>query len=181
MIRPMFRPVLAVVLLVVMAGAWYWALGPTVRPAARPPGSTRLPASSANPLVPVVRLDHLAAEAAHHPLPLDHRNPFRDGPSPSAGPAPSAPASTVARPEATQSPLRAPAPEWPRLELIGLAETSGEGGLVRTAIVSGAFGVSHARPGDVLEGVYRLERIGVDSVEVRLLPEDRVIRFPLRR
>ena len=50
---------------------------------------------------------------------------------------------------------------------------------MRTAIVSGPRGVMHARPGDVLERVYRLERISADGVELRLVPEDRVIRLSL--
>jgi hypothetical protein len=181
MIRPMVRPVLAVALLAVMAGAWYWALGPVAPSLARPSSAARLPPSPVHDPVPVVRLDHLIAQKAAHPVPGDRRNPFRDGtPAPSAT-GPAASASTRATPGVTATPVGPAAPVWPRLELIGLAETSHDGGLVRTAIVSGAQGVLHARPGDVLLGVYRLERIGVDGVEVRLLPEDRLLRFPLRR
>jgi hypothetical protein len=72
------------------------------------------------------------------------------------------------------------APVWPRLELIGVAEALDGGALVRTAIMSGPHGVHHARAGELLEQVYRVERIGGDGVDVRLLPEDRVLRLALR-
>ena len=71
-------------------------------------------------------------------------------------------------------------PAWPRVELIGVAEARASSGLVRTAIVSGPHGVHHARPGDVIEQVYRVERIGGDVVELQLLPERRTLRLALR-
>jgi hypothetical protein len=40
--------------------------------------------------------------------------------------------------------------------------------------------VHHARPGDLLEQVYRLERITASGVDIRLLPEDRVVHLALR-
>ena len=69
---------------------------------------------------------------------------------------------------------------WPRLELIGLAEAREGAGLVRTAIVSGPRGVHHARPGELVEEVYRLERVGAEGADLRLLPEDRLVRLVLR-
>ena len=99
--------------------------------------------------------------------------------------APPAPAPTpvderAAAPRRPSSRQRRRAPAWPRLDLIGLAEAREGGGLVRTAIVSGPHGVHHARAGELLEQVYRVERIGGDGVDVRLLPEDRMLRLALR-
>jgi hypothetical protein len=110
-------------------------------------------------------------------MPGGGRNPFANG-------LPVAPAvdSTIGRralaPSATSS-VR-PAPVWPHLDLIGVAEAREGGGLVRTAIVSGPHGVYHARAGELLEQVYRVERIGGDGVDLRLVPEDRMLRLALR-
>jgi hypothetical protein len=51
---------------------------------------------------------------------------------------------------------------------------------MRTAVIAGPRGVHHARPGDLLEQVYRLERITASGVDIRLLPEDRVVHLALR-
>lgn len=177
MIRGVSKPVLAVGLLATMMGAWYWAMQPptqlvvsrrAVSPsaAARPPGG-----------VPAVRLADLAAEA-ERPTPAAGRNPFASGESVSQGRGAGA-GNDAAAPASLVSP-GPPAPAWPRLELIGVAEARDGTGIVRTAIVSGPHGVHHARAGDLLEQVYRVERIGGDGVDVRLMPEDRMLRLALR-
>ncbi len=174
----MSKPVLAVGLLAAMTGAWYWALLPAVH-APSPGSGPRAATAPAAVEVPEVRLGDLAAQGASRPLPSDARNPFQHVLRPASAP----PASTAAHvdhaPAAGGATVEAAAPSWPRLELIGLAEARQGGGVVRTAIVAGPRGVMHARPGDVLERVYRLERIGADGVEVRLVPEDRLIRLTL--
>ena len=175
---PVSKPVLAVGLLAAMASAWYWALLPAVHPPT--PGSgRRAPTVPAAVEVPDVRLRDLAAHGASMPLPGGARNPFQDAhpPTPATVASTAGPAEHV--PAAGGASVGAPASSWPRLELIGLAEARQGGGVVRTAIVAGPRGVMHARPGDVLERVYRLERIGTDGVDVRLVPEDRVIRLAL--
>jgi hypothetical protein len=172
------KPVLAVGLLVAMAGAWYWALLPAVH--APTPGSGRRVATvPAAVEVPDVRLGDLAAHGASMPLPVGTRNPFQDAHAPTPGTATPTAAPVEPVPAAGGAMAESPAPSWPRLELIGLAEARQGGALVRTAVVAGPRGVMHARPGDVLERVYRLERIGADGVDVRLVPEDRVIRLAL--
>lgn len=176
----MSKPVLAVALLAVMAGVWYRALEPAT-PSARLPAATRAPIQTVHTRAPVVRLDALAPHTADRPAPGGWRNPFRESGPPASDTTSSAASPPVPGSSTSETPVAPPPPAWPRLELIGLAETSQGGGLIRTAIVSGPQGVLHARPGDVLAGVYRLERIGVDGVEVRLLSEDRIIRLPLRR
>jgi hypothetical protein len=170
------KPLLAVGLLAVMVVAWSWALlAPGDAPVAAPGPHAVRPALVE---VPDVRLGDLSAARASRPVPTDMRNPFLDP----LRPAPHAPVAGVAEAPVASGPA-APAtpavPAWPRLALIGLAETRHGGGVVRTAIVAGPRGVTHARPGDVLEGVYRLERIGAAGIDVRLVPEDRVIRLAL--
>lgn len=178
---PMSKPAAALGLLAVMAGSWYWAL----TPASPTPGPRRssgpTPAAARASQVPAVRLDALGTRGQQQPTAGAGRNPFGTAAPESGARTPSQSASRVRPIAATAAdPAHAP-PQWPRLELIGLAEAREGSGLVRTAILSVPQGVLHARPGDVLADVYRLERIGVDAVEVRLLPEDRVVRLPLRR
>ncbi|WP_157899485.1 hypothetical protein [Luteitalea pratensis] len=175
----MSKPVLAVGLLALMVGAWYWALLPhtqlvVARRLALPVATAR-----SGPDVPAVRLADLAVEAAQRPMPDDGRNPFANGVSTSRGASAGADRGEAAAATPIVAP-GAPVPAWPRLELIGVAEARDGSGLVRTAIVSGPHGVHHARAGEVLEQVYRVERIGGDGVDVRLLPEDRMLRLALR-
>ena len=177
MIRPMSKQVLAVGLLATMVGAWYWAMLPAAElVVSRRPVS---PVAAARPLpdVPAVRLADLAVEAASRPTPDDRRNPFASGVSVAPGAIAGRGAASAAAPVVSPGP---PVPTWPRLELIGVAEARVDSGLVRTAIVSGPHGVHHVRAGELLEQVYRVERIGGDGVDVRLLPEDRLLRLALR-
>jgi hypothetical protein len=97
-----------------------------------------------------------------------------------AVPSPAARANSLRSAVPVSAPAAPTAPVWPRVALIGVAEGREGAALVRTAIVSGPQGVHHARAGDVVEGVYRVERIAADSVDVRLVPEDRVVRLGLR-
>ena len=179
MIHVMSKRVLAVGLLATMVGAWYWALWPQAQlVVSRRPVS---PVASARPLpdVPAVRLADLAVVTARRPTPDGRRNPFaHDAAVTAAGRAGSG-GEVVGTPAPVVSP-GPPVPAWPSLHLIGVAEVRDGNGLVRTAIVSGPHGVHHARAGELLEQVYRVERIGGDGVDVRLLPEDRVLRLALR-
>lgn len=180
MIRPMSKPAVAAGLLVVMAGAWYWALMPSVPHAALDRSTVRVQATAPSSRVPAVRLGALADRGDARPSAGTRRNPFGVGSQVDT----TTPQSTDSRPRPNHVAAAAEepkAPQWPRLELIGLAEAREGGAVVRTAIISVPQGVLHASPGDVLAGVYRLERIGADGVDVRLLPEDRVLRVPLRR
>lgn len=173
----MSRRVVAAGLLLAMIGAWYWALMPAV-PAVSPPTRAGAAAPRAAASVPAVRLERLTAPDVR-PAPEHGRNPFRSGtvvgaPGTSAVPAPAATA--VPSPSSDV----APTTTWPRIDLIGVAEGREGGALVRTAIVAGPRGVQHARVGDVIEQVYRVDRIAAGGVEVRLLPEARTLRLVLR-
>lgn len=172
----MTKPVLAVALLVVLAGAWHVALRPVVAPlppTGRAPAAAPVPAMTS---VPTVRLAQLTAAGSLHSPPGAWRSPFGTvAPDSARGVAPGGVGAPAPAPVAGPT-----APEWPRLSLIGVAE-AGEGrAVVRTAVVSGAQGVHHARPGDVIEQVYRVERIGADAVDLLLLPEGRALRLSLR-
>ena len=175
----MSKPVLAMGLLATMAGAWYWALLPAA-PRPVPPGMTRAAVPPRVVVaVPAVRLEQLAARQGAHQVPAGARNPFSS--SAAASTATIAGGSSRAAGPVVPTPAAAPAaPEWPRLTLIGLAEAREGDGLVRTAVVSGPHGVVHARAGDLIERVYRVERIGGDGVDLQLVPEGRTVRLALR-
>ena len=175
--RPMSKPVLAVGLLATMAGAWYWALLPAAQLVVAPAGVRRA-AARAPRAVPAVRLADLAVEAAS-PADARRRGAIRSRmESPVALASDSRAAAGAPRAPPPCASARRAGVATPRL--IGVAEARDGSGLVRTAIVSGPHGVHHARAGDLLEQVYRVERIGGDGVDVRLLPEDRMLRLALR-
>lgn len=164
-------------LLVAMAGAWYWAFMPSV-PA--PPVQTGGRAALSRPAsaVPAVGLDRLAAHDVR-PVPEPGRNPFQSGAAPRVAlPVGERSVAPAAGPSSSSGVVAAPT--WPRLDLIGVAEAREAGAVVRTAILAGPRGVQHARVGDVVEQVYRVDRIADRSVEVRLLPEQRTLRLALR-
>jgi len=171
------RRVLACGVLILLALAWYRVLAvrPSTTAAPESAGATarRLPPGVPPLAVRLDRLDSRPRVAA----PAALRDPFHGADLHTAAvQPPSASASTI-----VNAPAPSPAtPVWPQLSLIGIAETRGAQGIVRTAIVAGAHGVLHARPGDLVARVYRLDRIDSDGVELRLLAEDRVLRLPLR-
>lgn len=172
----MTKPVLAGALLVVAAGAWHVALRPAVAPmptTARAPAAVAAQAATA---VPTVRLEQLNAPVSLRPAPAASRNPFASTVAGSAARA----ASGLTPGPAPLTMETPPAPAWPRVTLIGVAETDEGRGLARTAIISGPHGVHHARPGDVIEQVYRVQRVGADAVDLLLLPEGRTLQLALR-
>jgi hypothetical protein len=180
MIRPMARSLLPIGLLATMVGAWYWALSPGA-PTAPAAGAATRASRAGSATAPLVRLEHLATHEAARPVPEQGRNPFgaiAAGPTADRGREESPPP-IPALPSALPA-VDTAEPAWPQLALIGVAEGREADGVVRTAILSGPHGVQHARAGQIIEQVYRLERIAADGVDVRLLPEDRLLRLALR-
>jgi hypothetical protein len=176
------RSMLLVVLLVVAAAAWIFVGTPVLAP--WPTASSRVPAARRPIVVPAVHLPQLAAPPAGGPAPpQEGRNPFMAGgavrPEAPSGSRPARSVAPAAAPVAGPA-ASAPTATWPRLDLIGVAEAREGAGLMRTAVIAGPRGVHHARPGDLLEQVYRLERITASGVDIRLLPEDRVVHLALR-
>lgn len=178
MIRPMSKPVVAVGLLGVMAGAWYWALTP-VSPPSAPQARPVRPGAAVAAEGLAVHLDRLGGQAIPPDSDGRARDPFRLV-LPTSPQVSTTRAGTAALQPSAPGPTEASGEAWPRLALIGLAEAREATGLVRTAIVSGPRGVHHVKPGDLVEQVYRVERIAIDGVDVRLEPEGRTVRLTLR-
>ncbi|BCS33839.1 hypothetical protein TBR22_A30670 [Luteitalea sp. TBR-22] len=172
----MSRSVLAAVLLAVAAAAWVWLVPPALAP--WPPAAARVAEVPAPAVVPTVHLPRLAAEPPAGPrAPEQGRNPFLPAAVP---PRPDRAPSLDTRPVAPPEAVMPSAPAYPRLDLIGVAEAREGAGMVRIAVIAGPRGVHHARPGDLLEQVYRVERVTPTGADVRLLPEDRVVHLGLR-
>jgi hypothetical protein len=162
--------VLVAVLVVLAAVVGYLWLGagsdqPSAAPAsaARGAAAGQRPAGTRAESVPAVRLDALSAPRPE-PVPGE-RNPFRfqqkAPPPPSSRPA--GPGGVDAGGAPAQSAGPAPPPPIP-LKFIGIVERARPRGPI--AVLSDARGVYYGREGDVIEGRYRIVRIGVESIEM---------------
>lgn len=168
------RQVVLLALLAVVSSAWLWVTfgrGPAETPT-RPSNSAGQAPGAAAPEMPVIdlRLDRL--EQARGALPEVGRNPFRfrpvaapPAPPRSAGPAPG---QGPRPPEFTPPPPPSGPPPPPPIPLkfFGLLLLRGE----RVAAFSDSRGNTfHGKEGDIIEGRYRVLRIGTDSVDVAYL------------
>jgi len=171
MARKLARPVVLVAVFVVLAAVagylWFGRGGdqPSAAPATAPRGAAtgRSPAGARAESVPAVKLDALSA-ARPEPVP-NERNPFRfeqKAPPPSSS-RPAAPGGVDAGGASAQSAGPAPPPPIP-LKFIGIVEAPRPRGKI--AVLSDARGVYYGREGDVVEGRYKIVRIGVESIEM---------------
>lgn len=154
-----------VALAVVVFGALAWQFWPT-NPAAgprTPSNARRNPAAAAGTVDPAelkVRLDELKAERPD--AEGSDRNPFRFKPKPPPPPPPAPPMSQ--RPTQPQAPPVDPGPPPPPpipLKFIGTVEPKpGD----RVAAFSDCRYTFRGREGEIIDGRYRLVRIGVESV-----------------
>jgi hypothetical protein len=122
------------------------------------PGS---PAAAAAAPIVDVGLDRL--RTGREELQPADRNPFRFRPKPLPPPPPSQP---LMRPQPTAPPVPAGPPPPPPIPLkyIGFAET---GGAPRVGFFSDGRGTPiPAKEGDILEGRYRVLRLGTDSTDL---------------
>lgn len=164
------RQLLALAVLVAAAAA-VWQLRGGDEPAAGTPppsnpasGSAAQRPAPAQPPVADVKLELLGGmpDAA----PEVDRNPFRFEPKgpPPAPPRPAGPPRPAVQPE-PQVPQGPPPPPPIPLRLIGLLTAPTQAG--RIAVLSDGRGnVFNGREGDIIEGRYRLLKIGADSVEL---------------
>ncbi len=159
---------------VVLAAVLWWQLGRGEAPSARRAQTTAGAAAAENAArvdVPAVSLALLTADRSE---PVDTgRDPFRfgsrraaevpEGASPAMAGAAGRGTARPAPPPADAGPPVPPPPPPIPLKFIGVVERPGN---VRIAVLSDAQGVYHGREGDVIEGRYRIVRIGADTVEL---------------
>ena len=154
---------LAVVILVVAFRAWTRTSAAPVSSSNEREGVTTAPrrpaAATAAPDV------HLPLLEAKRPKPAaGERNLFRF--KPKAPPPPPAPTVGVAPPATPAGPP--PPPPLPpiTLKFIGIVDTPGR---EKFAVLSDGRNVFHGREGDIIEGRFRILRIGAESIEMAYL------------
>lgn len=155
----------AIALLVVVI----WALRPaSPAPSAATPTAANpqagQPAAAPPAPVPPVKLDSLAAGRDE---PGDtNRNPFRYQPkvvAPPPRPVVDAPPPVTSEPPKPVVPAGPPPPPPIPLKFIGLLERANG---VKWAVLSDGKNVMHGREGDIVEGRYRIVKIGTESIEL---------------
>jgi hypothetical protein len=150
---------------VIVAVAVYRALSvsPAAAPAARSQAAGNV-VSKQSPKTQPAELD-LDALNAPRPVPVDTtRDPFRFKPKPPPPPPPP-PVVTQGTQPAAQPPGPPPPPPIP-LKFIGIVEGKKPG---RVAVLTDGRGVYSAHEGEIVEGRYRILRIGVESVDLAYL------------
>ena len=161
---------LLAILSVILIGVLWWRLSPepvagplaTARPA-QAAAARRGRAAAGGPAVEAVHLDALAASRA---TPDEGtRDPFRfNAPAPPP-PTPVAPVAELGGTPGSLSPI-ASAPTGPPpmlLKFIGILKPASTAPI---AVLTDGKNVFYGREGETIEGRYRIERIGVESVEM---------------
>lgn len=175
--RRVSKPTLVIVALAVVAGAaiWFWPTMPAnpAQSVSATTGTTEQAAPIQSSPVPKVDLDKLKAP---RPDPEEtKRNPFRfegtrSAPTPGGQPGPSlVPAPSpgpIMPPPPTQPPMPVGPPPIP-LKFIGTVEATRRG--TKLAVLSDGRDVFYGGEGDVIDGRYRIVRIGVESIEMEYL------------
>jgi len=151
--------VLAALASVIIAVAVYRVR--SVSPAADAAEHSRAGGAAKQQTKALIELD-LQALNAPRPEPVDSsRDPFRFKPKPPP-PAPPAPPRPVTTQPTTQSVGPPPPPPIP-LKFIGTLEGKQPG---HVAVLSDARGVYYGHEGEIVEGRYRILRIGVESIDL---------------
>ena len=144
----------------------------------QPQSSATSPANSsthaqARPKSPIVDVDLKALEAERPEPQEGTRNPFRFKPKPPPAPPPPTAAQVKqkqqqAAAEMARGPIDPPPPPRIPLKYIGdMSDPKNPG--KRIAILSDARSTYYGREGEIVEGRYRIMRIGVESIELAYL------------
>ena len=95
------------------------------------------------------------------------RNPFTFKPKPPPpAPPPVRPVNPLPMPT---GPIEPPPPPLITLKFIGVADAGREGKVGRVAVLSDLRGVYYGREGEIIEGRYRIVKIGVESIDLEYL------------
>jgi hypothetical protein len=160
-----------IAILLIAVAAWTLQRGPATpsTPAAAPAARTHATQTSSKSPIPEVDLKGLQAE---RPEPEGGtRNPFSFKPKP-APPPPNPTAAEIKQQQQQAAnasmPLEPPPP--PRIPLKYIGDmTDPQNAGKRIAILSDARGTYYGREGEVVEGRYRIMKIGVESIELAYL------------
>lgn len=154
------------VLVLAMWSLWPSSPAPSAPVPVPPPPAARgaEQSRSASSAVAPVKLDALTAE--RQPPSDTPRNPFRYQPKAPPPPPPkpvveAPPANVNAEPAKPMPPPGPPPPPPIPLKFIGILTR--ENG-VQWAVLSDGKNVSHGRDGDIIDGRYRIEKIGTESI-----------------
>lgn len=165
--RPRPWLVVALVITVVIAAASYLLPGKSAAPAARPSNVRTQQRAKATPeTVKPADLD-VRLEDLKQPRPAaqaSERNPFRfyvPPPPPMPPPSPGGRGGGAAAPPEAVQPIGPPQPPPIPLKFIGVLEVPNMG---KVAVFSDCRTTMRGREGDIIDGRYRLVRIGVESV-----------------
>jgi hypothetical protein len=161
-------------LALVLAAVLWWNMAGDATPPSQP--ARRAPAaagrSSAKPAAAAPRegVEDVALDALKAPRPevaQNDRDPFRFAPKPEAAPPPPTPQTGVGAPGGGAGPGGVPgaggAAPIP-LRFIGILERPER--QQKWAVLKDDRGVYYGREGDIIEGRYRIVRIGVESIEL---------------
>jgi hypothetical protein len=154
----------AVALVLAATAAWMMqpgGLGITAPSASRAPATTT--AARSDGAVGALDLNALGKD---RPEPqTTERNPFRFKPKPPPPPPKPAATTTPEPPPVAAGPVEPPPPPRIPLKYIGdMADPAAPG--KRIAILSDGRGAYYGREGDIIEGRYRVVKIGVESIEL---------------
>lgn len=150
---------------VLAVGMWaLWPSTPASSASSGPQPSQTAPGAATPPPVAPVKLEALAGER-HVPSDTD-RNPFTYRAR--VVTPPPRPVSTAPPPVSTEPPRPVPPPGPPPvppipLKFIGLLERANG---VKWAVLSDGKFVMHGREGDIVDGRYRIVKIGTESIEL---------------
>ena len=181
MARDRGRLLALAVAIVVLAAVLWWQFGGPGDPLALPAGEVATTSATGAPVkdvvrpVPAVALSRLGSGAVD--ASDSGRDPFRfgtgrvaagrGGRAGAGAMLPPAPVPSPATPPANLAPAGPPPPPPIPLKYIALVVTKRGG--IRVAMLSDGRGVYSAVEGAVIEGRYRLVRIGTDSIDVAYL------------
>lgn len=169
-------------LLVVLAGALWYALGPTTRPvpASNSAGSTAAGGDGQLPVPEALKLDALRGasdlvDASRNPFVFGQRNePSAPGSSFLATPQPGPPPAPATLPP--------PMPQGPPpipLRLTGLTVVEAGGRTLVTLKEVSGDALYHVYEGDIVDGRYRVVKVGIQSVVVSYLDGSGIRTLPL--
>ena len=149
----------------------FWRFGSTSSESASNVAATSSPANAAPQDKKSSSAIDLQALKSDRPAPQESdRNPFRFRPKAPPPPAPAMPAANAMGQSAeTAAPVGPPPPAPIPLKFIGLASSKDDPNIGRVAILTDGRGVYYGREGDVIEGRFRILKIGVESIDLAYL------------